>query len=75
MQQLMSKESLDDFLKKEFPQVSKNFKILTASDQSLSMLMYITEEHLRPGATVSGPTMFLLGGCNFLLSYFKYYRT
>ena len=28
MQQLMTKESLDKFLNKEFPQVSKNFKIL-----------------------------------------------
>ena len=43
MQQLMTKESLDKFLNKEFPQVSKNFKILDVSDQSFSMLMYITE--------------------------------
>ena len=28
MQQLMTKENLDKFLNKEFPQVSKNFKIL-----------------------------------------------
>ena len=42
MQQLMTKESLDKFLNKEFPQVSKNFKILNVSDQSFSMLMYIT---------------------------------
>ena len=54
----MTKESLDRFLSKEFPQVSKNFKILDVNDQSFSMLMYITKEHLRPGATVSGPTMF-----------------
>ncbi len=65
MQQLMTKESLDKFLNKEFPQVSKNFKILDVNDQSFSMLMYITEEHLRPGAT---------GRCNFLFSNFKYYR-
>ena len=68
MQQLMTKESLDKFLNKEFPQVSKNFKILNVSDQSFSMLMYITEEHLRPGATVSGPTMFLLADVTFYLA-------
>ena len=68
MQQLMTKESLDKFLNKEFPQVSKNFKILDVSDQSFSMLMYITEEHLRPGATVSGPTMFLLADVTFYLA-------
>ena len=49
MQQMMTKESLDKFLSKEFPQVSKNFKILDVNDQSFSMLMYITEEHLRQG--------------------------
>ena len=68
MQQLMTKESLDKFLSKEFPQVSKNFKILDVSNQSFSMLMYITEEHLRPGGTVSGPTMFLLADVSFYLS-------
>ena len=68
MQQLMTKESLDKFLSKEFPQVSKNFKILDVNDQSFSMLMYITEEHLRPGATVSGPTMFLLADVTFYLA-------
>ena len=54
MQKLMKKESLDKFLSKEFPQVSKNFKILDVNDQFFSMLMYITKEQLRPGATVSG---------------------
>ncbi len=68
MQQLMTKESLDKFLNKEFPQVSKNFKILNVSDQSFSMLMYINKEHLRPGATVSGPTMFLLADVTFYLA-------
>ena len=64
----MTKESLDKFLNKEFPQVSKNFKILNVNDQSFSMLMYITEQHLRPGATVSGPTMFLLADVTFYLA-------
>ena len=64
----MTKESLDKFLNKEFPQVSKNFKILNVSDHSFSMLMYITGEHLRPGATVSGPTMFLLADVTFYLA-------
>ena len=68
MQQLMTKESLDKFLNKEFPQVSKNFKILNVSDQSFSMLMYINKTHLRPGATVSGPPMFLLADVPFYLA-------
>ena len=32
------------------------------------MLLYITKEHLRPGATVSGATMFLLADVTFYLA-------
>ena len=68
MNQLMTKEELNDFLEKEFPQVNKNFEILKVSNRNFSMLMHISSEHLRPGATVSGPTMFLLADVTFYLA-------
>ncbi len=68
MNQLMTKEELNDFLEKEFPQVNKNFEILKISNKNFSMLMHISSEHLRPGATVSGPTMFLLADVTFYLA-------
>ena len=68
MNQLMTKEELIDFLEKEFPQVNKNFEILKVSNKNFSMLMHISSEHLRPGATVSGPTMFLLADVTFYLA-------
>ena len=68
MNQLMTKEELNDFLEKEFPQVNKNFEILKVSNKNFSMLMHISSEHLRPGATVSGPTMFLLADVTFYLA-------
>jgi uncharacterized protein (TIGR00369 family) len=68
MKPLMSKIDLENFLEKEFPQVSNNFKILNAKPNSLSMLMHISDEHLRPGGTVSGPTMFLLADVSFYLA-------
>ena len=68
MNQLMTKEELNDFLEKEFPQVNKNFEILKVNDKKFSMLMHISSEHLRPGATVSGPTMFLLADVTFYLA-------
>ena len=68
MNQLMTKEELNDFLEKEFHQVNKNFEILKVSNKSFSMLMHISSEHLRPGATVSGPTMFLLADVTFYLA-------
>ena len=68
MKPLMSKIDLENFLEKEFPQVSSNFKILNSKPNSLSMLMHISDEHLRPGGTVSGPTMFLLADVSFYLA-------
>ena len=68
MKPLMSKIDLENFLEKEFPQVSNNFKILNTKPNSLSMLMHISDEHLRPGGTVSGPTMFLLADVSFYLA-------
>ena len=70
MKPLMSKVDLENFLEKEFPQVSSNFKILNTKPNSLSMLMHISDEHLRPGGTVSGPTMFLLADVSFYLATF-----
>lgn len=68
MKPLMSKVDLENFLEKEFPQVSSNFKILNTKPNSISMLMHISDEHLRPGGTVSGPTMFLLADVSFYLA-------
>ena len=68
MKQSITKKSLTDFLKREFPQVSQSFNILDTSENNFSMLMQITDEHLRPGGTVSGPTMFLLADVTFYLA-------
>jgi len=68
MKPLMSKVDLENFLEKEFPQVSSNFRILNIKPNSLSMLMHISDKHLRPGGTVSGPTMFLLADVSFYLA-------
>jgi uncharacterized protein (TIGR00369 family) len=68
MKQSITKKSLTDFLKREFPQVSQSFNILDTSENNFSMLMKITDDHLRPGGTVSGPTMFLLADVTFYLA-------
>jgi len=64
----MSKIELEQFLKKEFPQVSQCFEILTLNTGSISILMNVTNQHLRPRGTVSGPTMFLLADISFYLA-------
>ena len=64
----MSKPELELLMKKEFSQVSKNFKILDLDLGSISMKMNVLNEHLRPGDTISGPTMFLLADISFYLA-------
>jgi len=64
----MSKPELELFMKKEFSQVSKNFKILDLNLGSISIKMNVLNEHLRPGDTISGPTMFLLADISFYLA-------
>ncbi len=68
MKILMSKRELELFMKKEFSQVSKNFKILDLDLGPISMKMNVLHEHLRPGDTISGPTMFLLADISFYLA-------
>ena len=68
MKLLMSKLDIEKFLKKEFPQVSKKIEIINLNPGSISVLMHINNEHLRPGGTVSGPTMFLLADVSFYLA-------
>ncbi len=68
MKILMSKPELELFMKKEFSQVSKNFKILDLNLGSISIKMNVLNEHLRPGDTISGPTMFLLADISFYLA-------
>ncbi len=67
MKILMPKNELEIFMEKEFPQLSKSFKILNLDLGSISIEMNIRNEHLRPGNTISGPTMFLLADISFYL--------
>ena len=56
----IDREGLAEFLIRSFPQVAGDFVIDAVSEESLVLRMPVAERHLRPGATVSGPTMFAL---------------
>lgn len=56
----MDKATLEDFLVQSFPQVSDDFAIETVGENHIRMRLVTAERHLRPGGTVSGPTMFAL---------------
>ncbi|MEX0348493.1 MAG: PaaI family thioesterase [Paracoccaceae bacterium] len=56
----MNKEELAEYLVDIFPQVRKDFVIDDLSDDSVTVRLLPAERHLRPGGTVSGPSMFAL---------------
>ncbi len=58
METAMDVAALDDFMTREFPQVSETFKTETLTPEGVVMRLHVGEQHLRPGGTISGPSMF-----------------
>ena len=53
-------EDMAAFLDDVFPQVKGMFSIDRLDDELLVMRLHASDQHLRPGGTVSGPAMFSL---------------
>lgn len=51
---------LEAFLAREFPQVAADFAVERADATGCRVRMRVAERHLRPGGTVSGPSIFAL---------------
>ena len=56
----MSKEELGAFLDAQFEQVAKDFVVEEVRPMGITVRKLVQQKHLRPGGTVSGPTMFAL---------------
>ncbi len=56
----MTVEELMSFLDREFPQVTGEFTIENLDDMRVRTRLNVAERHLRPGGTVSGPSIFAL---------------
>ena len=56
----MGVEELQAFLGAAFPQVADDFIVLASGPDGLTVSLKTSDRHLRPGGTVSGPTMFAL---------------
>jgi uncharacterized protein (TIGR00369 family) len=54
----MDARALSAFLARDFPQVCDEFSIERADADGLRVRLNVAERHLRPGGTVSGPSMF-----------------
>ena len=63
-----NKETLLAYVESIFPQISGEFEIDHLSEELLIVRLKVQERHLRPGGTVSGPSMFNLADISVYLS-------
>ena len=68
IQPVLTIPQLHDFLIREFPQVAEEFEVLEVAPERLRMRLITGPRHLRPGGTISGPTMFSLADCAVYLA-------
>ena len=60
MERKMDIPALQSFLAEQFPQVANTVQVTALSDEGMTVRLSVSDDHLRPGGTVSGPTMFML---------------
>lgn len=64
----MDKEALSAFLVDVFPQVHEDFAIEHVEEMAVRVRLKVADRHLRPGGTVSGPSMFALADVGVYLA-------
>ena len=58
MEMKMNAADLQAFLDRDFPQVAGDFEFVEVAPPFVTMALSASDKHLRPGGTVSGPSMF-----------------
>lgn len=56
----MDRGALEQFLRVDFPQAVDDFAVERVAADGLTLRLKVTDRHLRPGGTVSGPAIFAL---------------
>lgn len=67
MDVVLSPEEINAYLEDVFPQLGGGLRAIHAEGGTLTAVMEIGDRHLRPGNTISGPTMFTLADCAFYM--------
>ncbi|WP_072631998.1 PaaI family thioesterase [Planktotalea frisia] len=67
MELKMDVEALNALMRSEFSQVANDFIVQSVAPMEAVVRMPVAEEHLRPGGTISGPTMFALADVSMYL--------
>ncbi|WP_235962639.1 PaaI family thioesterase [Jannaschia marina] len=64
----MDAAALGQFLSAEFLQVAEDFSLERVEEDGLTVRLNVSAKHLRPGGTVSGPSMFGLADVGVYLA-------
>lgn len=65
MRPILNETDLSRFLEEVFPQAKDDFAVERLTDDGIVLRMKVSERHLRPGGTISGPAMFGLADVAF----------
>ncbi|MFN5998151.1 MAG: PaaI family thioesterase [Paracoccaceae bacterium] len=57
---VMDADALSEFLLRDFGQVARDYVVERVTADGMTLRLKVSDRHLRPGATVSGPTIFAL---------------
>ncbi|MEO0930874.1 MAG: PaaI family thioesterase [Pseudomonadota bacterium] len=68
MEPQMDIPALKAFVAREFPQLGDDFTIDALTEDGVTVRLNVAERHLRPGGTVSGPSMFALADVGMYLA-------
>lgn len=60
MDMAMDAQALNTFLATDFAQVASQYRVESAAPDRLVARLLVGDQHLRPGGTVSGPSIFAL---------------
>ncbi|MCB2111086.1 MAG: PaaI family thioesterase [Defluviimonas sp.] len=60
MQAVMTEAELMAFMRRAFAQVAEEFRVERLTADGIVMRLKVDDRHLRPGGTVSGPSIFAL---------------
>lgn len=63
--------ALRAFLAEAFPQVAGDFAVDALTEEGLTVRLLVADRHLRPGGTVSGPSMFALADVGVYLAILR----
>lgn len=65
MRAILTEADLTEFLSVTFPQVKEDFAVERLTPDGIILRLKVADRHLRPGGTVSGPSMFGLADVAF----------